>query len=195
MENSSTLIIDNEAELINADLSKISNLTIRNTVIDLSTLELISSMTKLNSLAFLNCNFLDNNYPTLNSNKLIINSCDISEKNLYEMIGNVFELYLDNLEEIDLKYIRFLENIKVLSLNNTILYNEEYFLYLDNIERINLANSGEVDISLLLNCDKLVEVIIDDDIFADNSLIVNKLLSKGISVLNDFRESYGDVYV
>lgn len=158
-------------------------------------IDIISRIESLNSLYLLNCevqsfsNLVDKELDTL----YIYNSSIGDIKILNNL--NVVNLFLEDMDTIDLDDISLIRNVESLSLNDTKVLNEYKLIFMDKIVNLAIANTGIDNIDTLVGNDTLKYLVIDEEIFKKNIEVVNVLKSNGVLVVNSMNqpvESYYD---
>ncbi len=186
LESVNSLIIEDKIDFYElSELVNLSELKIYN--MDLSSVELdsISKLDKLVELFIIRCNVdgikqLDGK----SLDTLYVEDSSISDF-VYINNINVNNLYLENMGEIDLKDISIIRNVTSLSLNNSVVLNEDKMIFLDKIVNLSIANTGIKNIDTLVENETLKLLVIDEDIYRNNLLVVKKLKSRDVSVVNE----------
>lgn len=174
------LIVENDDELSIVD-DNIERLVFKGCVIDDVILEEISS-SNIKELEIYDSTFINEEYPILKLDKLVINNCEISEENIsYNAFINK-ELQLDNQDNIDIKKLKCLKSLNRLSLNNTTIINDDNLFFLENTEDISICNCNIDDLAILLSLPKLKTIIIDITTYENNKEIIEQFENKNIKI-------------
>ena len=176
-------------ELVNLNELKIYNM-------ELSTIELasIGKLNNLKELFIIRCSVdgirqLDG----MSLDTLYISDSFVDDFMFINNI-NVNNLYLENMGEIDLKDISIIRNVTSLSLDNTIVSNEDKMIFLDKIINLSIFNTGIKNIDTLVENDTLKMLVIDEEIYKNNILVVKKLKSRDVLVVNDMNQDVESCY-
>ena len=170
------------------DKLDIEELMINNRNINEINISIINKLTNLKSLFLINCDVENLELLECNIEKLYIDSCDI--ENL-PIINNykLKELFLENMDTIDLEDYSLIRNIESLSFTNTKIKNAEKLIFMDKIINLDLFNSGINDLSIFINMDTLKTLVIDEKTAINNKDIVEILINNGVNVVNDSNQS------
>lgn len=193
-----SLIIDEEIDPYEdySFLNKLTNLeelTLKKCYITISIIDNINKLEHLKTLSLYNSELSTEFKLNIPITKLIINNL---ENFTYSFLDNqnIQELYLDNMEEIDLKKLVNLEKYKTLSFENTKLINQDYLFYLTNIIKLDLFNTKTEDISILLSLEHLKFLIVDKDIAINNKEFILDLMKKNIIVVDNLNRNVAMYY-
>ncbi len=164
--------------------------------LDLDVLEMavLSKMTKLRSVYFIDCNI--ENLKLLSSlelETLYLENCSISDVEDINAL-KMKNLYLEDMSSIDLDEIPVIRVLENLSFTNTRIKNENRLITLDKIIALDLVNTDIQSIDMLIGSETLKTLVIDEKIYKNNKDIVKYLKEKNVLVVNDMNQDVESYY-
>lgn len=161
---------------------------------DSSLFLILSKLSKLKNLSFLDCNVYEFNSFESNVSYLYFNNCVIENIQNINKLKNIESLYLDDMEEVDLDRISIIRNIKNISFMNTKIIGEEKLIFLDKVINLCLFGSGIDNIDTLVENESLKTLVIDKNIYLKNKECVDYLINRGVSVVDDMNQNVVNAY-
>ena len=192
--------INTKGEKENTDLNilvffhNLEKLELINLYIPSDIIILISKLRKIEEVKFKNCTFENPNILLmLKVYSLSINNSPIDDTKFLESMKILKELSLINEENVYIKDINKLINLKKLVLSNSKIKDPKEELDVPKIKELYIDNTNLYDFSLLriIKRKELEKLTISDDIYIKNKDLVKKLINK-ISVYNENMVKYID---
>lgn len=195
LENVKSIVIDDntiENSLLGGIkiLSNVEEITFSHVFVSISMLDNICKLEDLKTIKFNTCNVSDlSRIKNSNIECLYVNNSVIENLIFINEINSLKELYLDNMENINMKEFPIIKNLKSLSLYGTEFINEDYLVYLDNVEKLCVCDSSIWDLSIFKYLDNLKYLVIDEEQAIKNKKYVLDLINNKVKVVNYLNQS------
>lgn len=189
------LYLDSDS-IIDADLIDLEHfvcvekIILKNIYVTDEMLKNICKTKNLRKISFYNCNISNLNLlVAANICELVIDECEVEDIYYLNNMDCLEDLYLDNINLVDLKDLTVIKRLKKLSLINTKVLTSEYLIYMNDIEYLSIAGTGIKIISNLVHFDKLKLLVIDEEQAIANKELVMILINNGVEVVDPSNRS------
>lgn len=147
-----------------------------------------TSYPNLEELSFKKCDLMSLKFKEMKIKSLYLESCTIKDWSFVNCFDNLEELFIRNMEDIDLKQLKYVGQLKTLCINYTNVEDTYDLSSLDSIEKLDISHSNIVDISTLLSIKKLKILMLDNDQYNHNKTILAEL--HNVLIANENGDEY-----